>query len=123
MERKPEITALFAEHDEPTHCSRQTLSDGLAPVDQLVASVRKQVLEYQLKVSAWEAAIAADDPSDGQLEHMHQTFGALEREAAALATATRNLGKAMRQLDRYMADAKADVERREAEVAPAEPPP
>ena len=103
--------ALFAEHATPTHCAKQTVHDQIAPITRLVAGVRKQVLEYQVLIQEMEQA-APDPRLYPVFEHMHQTFGAIEREAAALATSARQVSLSFVQLDRYMADAQADIDRR-----------
>jgi hypothetical protein len=97
------MKSVFAEHDNPTFCCKQDVHAGIAPLLTLVADVQKQVIEYRAQL---DAAVLADDSQEGQVEHFHQTLGAMEREAAAFATAGRNLARCFTQLDRYIFDAK-----------------
>jgi hypothetical protein len=118
------VQRLFAEHDKPTHCDAIALHVGLGPVGRLAATVRKQVLEYQALLEE----LSHSDPYnahglDGIVEHLHQTFGALEREATALTLAARELGKGSKQLERYMADARGAIAEKAAPAPTPETPP
>lgn len=94
---------LFDEHTNPTHCDKRMVHDGIAPLMTLIASVQKQVIEYRQRL---DAVVLADDACAGEVEHMHQTLAAMDREAAAFAAAGRTLAKSFTQWDRYMATAK-----------------
>lgn len=107
-----ELEAFFAEHEDPTHCSKRSVHDALAPLRRVATDVLKQVLEYRTLIGEAETA-PHDHALDGKLEQMHQTLGALEREATVINQATRELGKAMTQLDRYMEEWKASIQQYE----------
>jgi hypothetical protein len=113
------LQQLFDEHDAPTHACKRDIHDALAPMVRLAASVQKQVLEYRTLVT--EATLSAsheDAAMGGTLEHMHQTFGALETHAAALTTAARGIAQAAEQLDRYMAERRSELLKADASAAP-----
>lgn len=96
-----QLAAVFAEHANPTHTSKRTAHDLLAPILRAAADGQKQVLEYRALIAA--AELAEHDPAlDGKLEMMHQTLAAMEREAAALSLHGRQYAQTHSQLDRYM---------------------
>jgi hypothetical protein len=104
------LQQLFDEHDAPTHTCKRDIHDALAPMVRLAASIQKQVLEYRTLVTEATLDAEHDDATmGGTLEHMHQTFGALEQHAAALTAAARGIALAAEQLDRYMRERQAEV--------------
>ena len=105
-----ELTAFFDQHASPTHIAKPDIHAGLSPVARLAAKVQQQVLEYRVLIAEAEMA-PHDQKLDGKLEMMHQTFGAMERESAALSSAARNLAQCATQLDRYMGEWQADIHR------------
>lgn len=108
------IQPVFKEHEQPQHCCKREVHDHLAPVVRLAAKAQKQVLEYRTLITEATLAAEHDHALDSKLEHMHQTFGAMEREAGALAAAARGLAQATQQLDRYIEEWKADFARLDA---------
>ncbi len=104
----PSLADVFAEHDDPTHASKREIHDQLAVILAIGADVQKQMIEYRSKLMA---AQLVDDTLTGQMEHMHQTFGAAEREATTFVTAGRNLAMCFTQLDRYMAEQRARLDK------------
>jgi hypothetical protein len=101
------LHAVFAQHDQPSHCGKRDVHDGLRPISALVARMHKQVIEYRAVLAE---AHLTDDSLAGSVEHIYQTLGAAEREIAALETAQRNVAKAFTQLDRYMAEQRKSLE-------------
>ncbi len=101
---------LFAEHEKPTHASKADVQAQLGAIIRLGTSVLKQTLEDKALVT--EAQLA-DETGElhAKYEHLHQTFGASEREAQALVAAGRNLLQTYIQRDRYIAEAKVDMNR------------
>lgn len=115
----PKIQAFFDEHEAPRHASKAVVHASLQPVAKTVADVQKQMIEYHALLSDIELADDNDHALDPKLEHFRQTLGAVDREVAILAASARNVARAFVQLDRYMATAKTDVARFEAERAAA----
>lgn len=116
----PELAKVFAEHAAPTHASKRSVHDQLAPVLKTASDAQRQVAEYRSQLT--QAMVAEHDHElDSKMEHMFQTLGAAEREAAAFAQSGRLLAQAFTQLDRYMAEWRADVARWQAlpDSAPA----
>lgn len=105
------VRAFFDEHAAPGHCDKRAVHDQLSPIVRMAAKAQQQVLEYRTLIT--EATLAADhDPAfNGKLEMMHQTFGAMERSAAALSLAARDLARDTAQLDRYVAEWRDDFDR------------
>lgn len=108
-----ELQAVFDEHEAPKHCCKRQAHDAIGPVVRLAAKAQQQVIEYRTLIAQAEVA-PHDHALDGKMEMMHQTLGAMEREATALAAAARNLGQTHTQLERYMAEWKAEIARYEA---------
>lgn len=119
-----ELKAFFAEHQNPTHTSKRAVHDKLMDFGKLAADAQKQVIQYGALL---DGALHAehDHALDGKVEHMRQTFGAMQREADLFAQAARNLGQTFTQLDRYVAEWSGEIERYEAAQASkaAEPAP
>lgn len=113
-----ELAALFIEHEEPTHASKDDVHAELRAISRLASNARKQIIEYESLLD--DALHAPHDPMyDAKVEHMRQTFGAMAREAEKLATSARDLGQTFAQLERYMGDWRGDIERMDAaKVAP-----
>jgi hypothetical protein len=105
----PELQAFFDEHEKPAHASKRDVHDHTAKAGRLVANIMKQVLEY--KALIMEAEAAPHDPAlDSKMEMMHQTFGAIERNAQAVAHHYRELTKDFAQLDRYVPAWRDDID-------------
>lgn len=112
-----ELAAVFAEHTNPTHASKDDIHAELRTITRLASRAQKQVIEYGALID--DALHAPHDPAyDGKVEYMRQTFGAMQREAEALALAARNLGQTYTQLDRYVEEWKVDLARIDAEKTP-----
>lgn len=104
------LKKLLDEHSSPQHCTKQDVHNMIAPLLAVGARVQKQIIEYKARLT--EEELSGQNPlHDGETEHHHQTFGAIEREAIAFMVAGRNLAKAMTQLDRYMEEAKVESTR------------
>lgn len=103
------VNSVFAEHRQPKHASKRAVHDQLSPIMAMAADVQRQVIEYR---AALVQAQLSDDSLAPNIEHMYQTFGAIDREVANLVAAGRALAQAFTQLDRYIADAESDVARR-----------
>ena len=107
---KTTLGKLFAEHAAPQHASKQTAYAQLTPVFAVVAALKKQMVEYKSLLMAEQLSVQ-DGSLDGKFEHIHQTLSAIEREIDATSTAARAVVTSMSQLDRYMADTRADIAR------------
>ncbi len=99
----PELQAVLDEHQAPTHASQDDLRGLLVPIVDAATKVQQQLLQYRRLLVIAETA-PHDTRLDGKLEHVHQTLGALEREAAALVAAARQLVRGAVQWDRYLAE-------------------
>lgn len=110
MSNQPVLAKLFAEHAAPQHASKQATYEQLTPVFTVVAALKKQMIEYKALLMAEQLSVQ-DGSLDGKFEHIHQTLSAIEREVDATGVAVRAVVTAMSQLDRYMAETKADIER------------
>lgn len=105
------VSKLFTEHESPTHTSKDAAHADLQLVDEAVSRVRKQIAEYQPMVSAIERAPDGGGLA-GVIEHLHQTLGALETEAAVMFASNRRLTKAYAQWDRYLLAARDTLEQK-----------
>src|SRR4051812_33562345 len=112
----PELQAVFDEHQHPQHCCKRDAHDALTPIVRLAGRAQQQVSEYKLLIAQAEVA-PHDHALDGKMEMMHQTLGAMEREAAALAVHARNLAQTHTQLEYCMTEWQAEIARWEASQA------
>jgi hypothetical protein len=111
-----ELEAVFAEHDAPKHLAKRDVHEHTSKNGRFVSDVMKQVIEFRTLIH--EAETAPHDPAlDGKLELMHQTFGAIERNAQIFSQANRDLTRDFTQLARYMQGWKADIVTYEAAKA------
>ena len=118
-----ELEAFFAEHGKPRHCCKRDVHDQLSPIADIAALAHQQIATYKAMLVKAEMA-PHDHALDFKLEHMHQTLGAIEREASALVATGRLLAQSFAQLDRYMAEWQGDIQRMEslkAQSAPSVP--
>lgn len=113
IETHPELAAVFAEHESPTHCSKRHAHDQLQPLLCFAACAQKQLAEYRDLLLQAELA-DHDRALDGKLERLHQTLGAIDLDLPKLLEAGRRIAKSFTQLDRYFAETNADL----ARVAP-----
>jgi hypothetical protein len=99
----PKLQAVFDQHDKPTFACKRDVHDQLTPILKVASAVQKQMIEYKSLVA--EAELADHDGAiDGTVEHIRQTFAAVEREANAFVEHGRGLAHALAQLDRYLAE-------------------
>lgn len=99
------LKKLLDEHSAPQHATKQDVHNMISPLLAMGAKVQKQMIEYKARLTEEELSGQSSAP-EGETEHHHQTFGAIEREVAAFMAAGRNLAKHMNQLDRDMQQAK-----------------
>ena len=117
----PELQAVFDEHAAPQHTSKRAVHAQLAPVLKVAADIWRQVAEYRARLA--QAKVAEHDPDlDFKMEHMFQTLGAAERNAAAFQHVALLLANDFAQLDRYMGEWKADVAQWQAVGSTISPP-
>jgi len=104
------LQKLFDEHQSPSHAGTHHVHLHAMPVVRLNAMIQKQVLEYEALLE--EATMDPEHHPDltPKLEAIRQTLGALKRDAAAAQQAFSLVRMAMEQLDRYMPEARMDVE-------------
>lgn len=103
-----ELQAVFDEHANPTHVTKAEVHAALSPILQLTSRAQQQMIVLRSLLTQAELA-PHDHALDSKLEMMHQTLGAMEREAGALSQVGRNLALVFTQLDRYAAEWEADI--------------
>lgn len=115
----PHLESFLAEHAAPKHCCRARAKAQLAPFAAFAADQQKQVVEYRACIDRDTLAEDFDDTSTGNAEHFRQTLGALDRHASALAELIRDIARDHAQLDRYVAEHRATLAKRDSKVPAA----
>jgi len=100
MAHHPAIAAIFAEAKKPTHCCKREAHDALQPLMAFVARTQQQVAKNRELLVVAETSDTGHDIG-GDVERMHQTNGALERDAAKAMEAMRRLVQSYAQAERY----------------------
>lgn len=109
----PTTQALFDEHANPTHCGKRAIHDQLGPILDMIATVKLQVALYQQKRVAAKLA-DHDHAIDGKLELIKQTLKVVDTALSNFHAEGERAADALTQLDRTMAEARADIARHEA---------
>lgn len=102
------LRAVFREHRNPSHCSKQQVQDQLAPILRMAKAAQLQLVE--LKALVAEAGLVPHNgEADGTMEHIHQTLAAAERRVNAFVENGRAVAQDFAQLERYLAEQEAKL--------------
>lgn len=115
----PKMKAVFDEGATPQHCCRNRTFDAMNPIGQFAANLRRQMTEYRALIMDLETQPDFEDRFRQKLEYMMQPIDAGDRIAGELTRIARETTALMVQIERVMAECKADVEDTIKRTAPA----
>ena len=101
---RKKLKALLDEHAAPTRCCTADVKGEVGAILRVARKAQQQLLEYKALLMEAELDPDRDPSSDGTLEHIQQTFAAIERNANAFVEHGRKLAHDFTQLDRYLAE-------------------
>lgn len=108
----PALKAVFAECKKPAHVCRKDVNAQLGPILALAARAQQQMAVHRQNLL--KAELTADEPDlvRGLLERLHQTAGAVDREAKVVIDAGRAMSLSFDQMERYSAEIEAALAKR-----------
>lgn len=113
------LAAVMSEAESPTHATIASVQAQLAPILAFTTDSQKQIAEHRSRLLQ---AQADDASNDGDLDRLHQTLDAWEREAKALLEAARHVRTSALQYERYAGEIKVTLlAKAEAAAAAAVP--
>lgn len=111
------MTAVLAEAKQPTYATTADVQGQLAPILALITDSQKQIAEHRSRLLL---AQVDDASNDGDLDRLHQTLDAWEREVKALLAAARRVRLSALQYERYATEIETTLMTKEAAIEAAD---